>query len=136
MSQTNGIPKTKELHLETIESLCYSPLCVVLDSASANSVLDLLLWFSSGEESIFSCLILGLISSSKLELVRGEEARLFGVDDAAPSTHRSPGGGVCTLFPIFFLLLIGAEMLGLLLLIEDRGRLPSSVSLSLSLLEL
>lgn len=113
----------------------YLPLCVVLDSASATSVRDLLQLCSSGEDSIFSCLILGLISSSKLELVNGDEALLLGVEDAAPSTHRSPGGGVCTLFPILFLLVIGADILGLLVLIVDRGRLQSSASLSLSLFE-
>lgn len=89
------------------------PLCVVFDSASANSVLDRLQLFSSEEVvlSIFSCLIKGFMSSSGLELVNGEEALLFGVDDAAPSTQRSPGagsrgeagGGVWTLLPVVFL---------------------------------
>lgn len=92
-----------------------------------------------------SCLISGLISSpsSRLEEVSGEEeARRFGVDDAAPSTHKSPGagnlgeagGGVCTRVPLpdAFLPEIGADMLGLLVLIVDRGSEPSSLSLSLS----
>lgn len=76
-----------------------SPLCVVFDSASATSVLDFLHWLiSSGDElvSILSCFMFAFMSSpsSKLEEVKGEdEARLFGVDDAAPSTHRSPGAG-------------------------------------------
>lgn len=87
------------------------PLCVVFDSASATSVLDFLDWlFSSGDElvSILSCLMSGLMSSpsSKLEDVSGDDdARRLGVEEAAPSTHRSPGagsrgdagGGVCTL---------------------------------------
>lgn len=91
--------------------------------------------------SIFSCLIKGFMSSSGLELVNGEEALLFGVDDAAPSTQRSPGagsrgeagGGVWTLLPVVFLPEMGADMLGLLLLIDDSGKFPSSVSLSFSL---
>lgn len=79
--------------------------------------------------------------SSKLELVRGDEARRFGVEEAAPSTHRSPGagrrgdagGGVCTrLEAVLFLPDIGADMLGLLVLIVDNGNEPSSFSRSRS----
>lgn len=95
--------------------------------------------------SILSCLMWGLMSSpsSRLDGVRGDEdALLFGVEDAAPSTQRSPGagnlgeagGGVWTLvlLPEAFLPDIGAEMLGLREFIVDRGRLASSLSLSLS----
>lgn len=118
------------------------PLWVVLDSASATSVL---FFFSSGEEllSIRSCLILGLISSPSSnpdEPTGEEEARRLGVEDAAPSTISSPGagnrgdvGGVCTLLPVDFLPDIGADMLGLLVFMVDNGNVPSSLSLSLSL---
>lgn len=89
----------------------------------------------------------GLISSpsSKLDDVSGDEdALLFGVEEAAPSTHRSPGagsrgdagGGVCTLVPLpeAFFPEIGAEILGLLELIVESGSAPSSLSFSLSVL--
>lgn len=77
--------------------------------------------------------------SSRLEDVKGdEEALLFGVDEAAPSTQRSPGagrrgeasGGVWTLVPLPepFFPDMGADMLGRLVLIVDRGRTPSSLS--------
>lgn len=81
--------------------------------------------------------------SSKLEDVKGDDdARLFGVDEAAPSTHKSPGagnrgeagGGVCilVLLPEAFLPEIGADMLGLRVFIVESGKPPSSLSLSLS----
>lgn len=123
----------------------YVPLCVVLDSASATSVLIFLVLPSSGLDvvSILSCLILGLTSSpsSKLLEVRGlEEALLLGVELAAPSTHKSPGagslglagGGVCTLVePGPFLPLIGADIEGRRELTTDKGGpLSSDESLS------
>lgn len=120
---------------------------MVFDSASATSVLDFLWLLSSGDDvvSILSCLILGLMSSpsSKLEDVNGDdEARLFGVEEAAPSTHKSPGagslgdagGGVCTLvlLPDAFFPEIGADILGRLEFMLERGKAPSSLSLSRS----
>lgn len=57
------------------------PLCIVLDSASATSVLDF--FWSSGdpEVSMCSCLILGLMSSSgELEGIGDVDALLLGVD--------------------------------------------------------
>lgn len=121
----------------------YSPLCVVLDSASANSVLDFLHWLLSSVVSMRSCLMSGLISSpsSRLEEVSGEaEALRLGVDEAAPSTQRSPGagslgeagGGVCTRLPDPFLPEMGAEMLGRRVFMVERGSAPSSLSRSLS----
>lgn len=71
----------------------------MLLSASATSVLDFLWECSSGEEvvvSMRSCLIMGLWSSPSsvlLEVVNGDDALRFGVDDAAPSTQRSLGAG-------------------------------------------
>lgn len=89
--------------------------------------------------------MLGLMSSpsSRLDDVSGDDdARLFGVEDAAPSTHRSPGagslgdagGGVCTLvlLPELFLPEIGADMLGRRVFIVESGKPPSSLSRSLS----
>lgn len=127
---------------------CYLPLCVVFDSASATPVRDFFDWlFSSGDEvvSIRSCLITGLMSSpsSRLDDVNGDDdALLLGVEEAAPSTHKSPGagnlgdagGGVWTLVPLpeAFFPDIGADMLGLLVFMVDSGRASSSLSLSLS----
>lgn len=113
-----------------------SPLCVVFDSASANSVRDFLQWLLSSVVSIRSCLIIsGLTSSSRLDEVSGDwEARRFGVDEAAPSTQRSPGagnrgeagGGVCTLLlpDDVFLPEMGADMLGRRVFIVDSGSAP------------
>lgn len=75
-----------------------------------------------------------------VEVVNGDDALLLGVEEAAPSTHRSlgagnlglAGGGVWTLLPEFFLLLIGADILGLLELMVLKGNDPSSLSLSRS----
>lgn len=79
-------------------------------------------------------------SSNPEEPTGDDDALRLGVEEAAPSTQRSPGagslgdagGGVCTLLPEAFLLEMGAEMLGRLVLMVDRGKAPSSLSLSLS----
>lgn len=71
----------------------------MLLSASATSVLDFLWECSSGEDvvvSILSCLMMGLWSSPSsvlVEVVNGDDALRFGVEDAAPSTQRSLGAG-------------------------------------------
>lgn len=126
-----------------IFKLLYLPLCVVFDSASATSVLDFFdCPLSSGDElvSILSCFtISGFTSSpsSRLDDVRGDaEALLLGVEEAAPSTHKSPGagrrgeagGGVWTRVPLPEARFpdMGAEILGLLVLMVERGRFPSS----------
>lgn len=60
---------------------------MVLDSASATSVLDFLTSSGDPDVSICSCLILGLISSSgELDGIGDVDARLLGVETpASPS---------------------------------------------------
>ena len=129
-----------------------SPECVVLDSASTTSVLILFTTASSGEDpdSRCSCLILGFRSSSWILWLRSSlllpglllPALLLGVllggssirISDGPSILGDVGGGVHSILPgveeedgaaaTAFLLLMGADILGLRVLTTPRGMEP------------
>lgn len=66
------------------------PLCMVLDSASATSVLDFFVSSGELEVSMCSCLIFGLISSSgELDGMGDVDARLLGVETPASASGKT-----------------------------------------------